>query len=120
MVDYIGPWQQQHYNPQNYLKGTAWKIQHITFAIKGTHLYNFCKKNPKRFVVSEIFICIVMHGLMIKVLVQCNGKGVRVEQIQWMLGAEVSSALGPLESLKDTPAAAVVRGYVERFDRLNF
>lgn len=61
-----------------------------------------------------------MHGLMINVLVQCNGKGVGVEQIQWLLGAQVPSALGPLKSLKDTPAAAVVKGYVERFDRLNF
>lgn len=61
-----------------------------------------------------------MPGLMINVLVQCHGKGVGVEQIQRMLGAQVSSALGPLESLKDTPAAAAVRGYVERFDRLNF
>lgn len=61
-----------------------------------------------------------MHGFMINVLVECNGKGAGVEQIQWMLGAQVSSAFGPLESLKDTPAAAVVKGYVERFDRLNF
>lgn len=57
---------------------------------------------------------------MINVLVQCNGKGVGVEQIQWLLEAQVPSALGPLKSLKDTPAAAVVEGYVERFDRLNF